>query len=107
MMPCHEQIDYSDPEWIQNQLPFIDLCAGNLVHFRNFLKMPRRPELYLAVTAVKNRGDVFSSPMEFMRHHMPNASSEELRDAVIHASFPFGSEGLCRTGRWQQFRGPV
>jgi hypothetical protein len=98
MMPCHEQIDYSDPEWIQNQLPFVDLCAGNLVHFGNFLKMPRRPELYLAVMVVKNRGDVFSSPMEFMRHHMPNASSEELRDAVIHASFPFGSEERVAMG---------
>jgi hypothetical protein len=92
MMPCHEQIDYSDPDWVETQLPVVDLCAGNLIFFRNFLKMPRRRELYLAVMEVKARIDVFESPIGFLRHHLPDAAREEIRAAVESASHPFGSE---------------
>jgi hypothetical protein len=88
MMPCHEQIDYEDPDWKQTQLPGVDLCAGNLIHFRNTMKAPRRPELAAAVRAVKASRAVFTWPWEFMAHHMPRASQEEVKAAASRACLP-------------------
>ena len=77
-MPCHEQIDYSDPDWIENQFPSADRCAGNLIYFRNHLKSPRRPELDEAVRAVKPSPHVFQWAEEFMAHHAPGEDAKKL-----------------------------
>jgi len=83
--PCHEQIDYADPEWLTTQLPDADLCAGQLIHFRNHLKMPRDPEMAEAVRAVKTSRHVFQQPEEFMRHHMPDADDDVIKRAAEDA----------------------
>ena len=86
-MPCHEQIDYGDEIWQLTQLPDADLCAGYLIYFRNHMKMPRNPALALATLAVKNSAAVFSWPHEFLAHHMPGASKEDVDQAAREASF--------------------
>jgi hypothetical protein len=87
-MPCHEQIDYSDPAWEVTQLPSADLCAGMLIHYRNSLKVPRRRHLEVAVRAVKASAAVFSWPWEFMTHHMPGATAEQVKRAWQQAILP-------------------
>jgi hypothetical protein len=86
-MPCHEQIDYTDDDWKETQLPDVDLCAGNLIYFRNHMKTPRWPDLADAVKRVKKSTAVFSWPEEFMRHHMPKATDEEISEAARQAQF--------------------
>ena len=88
MMPCHEQIDYTDPDWRETQFPDVDLCAGYLIYFRNHLKQPRYGPLAAAVRRVKQSKAVFSWPVEFLRHHMPSASEKELEVAVRTATTP-------------------
>lgn len=94
MMPCHEEIDYSDPEWRVTQFPFVSLCAGGLIHFVNTLKAPRYAPLARAVAAVKRSRAVFTWPQEFLRHHMPGATEEEVTRAVRLAAelLPAGDE---------------
>lgn len=87
-MPCHEQIDYTDPDWQATQLPHVDLCAGMLIYFRNHLKTPRYAPVAAAVRAVKRSAAVFTWPQEFMRHHMPRASEEEIATAARDATMP-------------------
>ena len=88
-MPCHTQIDYSDPNWHETQLPSADLCAGMLIHFRNILKNPRRPEIAEAVNAVKPNRHVFTWPTQFFQHHAPQADPEQL---MQRANWPFDPE---------------
>lgn len=87
-MPCHEQIDYGDPDWVRTQLPSADLCAGNLIHYRNTLKAPRRPSLMAAVRAVRESRAVFTWPWEFIGHHMPGASAQDVTIAWHRAVLP-------------------
>ena len=86
--PCHEQIDYTDPHWLVRQLPDADLCAGQLIFFRNHCKRPRDPEMAEAVDAVKPSRHVFAHPEEFMRHHMPHADELTVKDAARDATWP-------------------
>jgi hypothetical protein len=88
-MPCHEQIDYSDPDWLETQYPEVDLCAGNLIYFRNHLKTPRRPELAEAVREVESSPHVFQWAEEFMAHHAPGENVEALAN---RAQWPFDPE---------------
>lgn len=81
-MPCHMQIDYEDPDWLTTQFPFVDFCAGNLIFYRNWLKMPRSPELYAAVRAVKPSRHVFKDPEEFFAHHAPEADAGIVKRAL-------------------------
>lgn len=87
-MPCHEQIDYSDPDWVSTQLPGADFCAGNLIHYANALKVPRRPSVAAAVKAVKASKAVFTWPWEFIGHHMPGAAPGEVTAAWRRALLP-------------------
>lgn len=86
-MPCHEQIDYSDDDWQKTQLPGADLCAGYLIYFRNHMKIPRRASLAAAVRLVRQSAAVFSWAHEFLGHHMPEATEEEVSQAARQASF--------------------
>lgn len=89
LMPCHEQIDYGDPDWKDTQLPRADFCAGNLIYYRNHLKVPRRPELAEAVRAVEPSQHVFSWPQEWFAHHAPGEDAGEL---ASRAQWPFVEE---------------
>jgi hypothetical protein len=88
-MPCHMTIDYDEPDWQETQLPDADLCAGNLIYLRNFLKRPRRPELQEPYDAVKPSPHVFSGPEEFMAHHGAGGNPQ---DMALKASWPFAEE---------------
>lgn len=80
-MPCHTQIDYSDPDWTETQLPTVDFCAGGLIFFKNTMKRPRRPKIAEAVDAVKASKAVFANTWDFICHHMPRASEEQRKSA--------------------------
>lgn len=90
--PCHEQINYKDPEWAATQLPDADLCAGQLIFFRNHLKMPRGPEMADAVRQVKPSRHVFKHPEEFVRHHAPDADDETVKQMAEDATWPCPQE---------------
>lgn len=87
-MPCHMAINYDDPDWLENQYPGADYCAGNLIYFRNHLQSPRREALAAAVARVKKSKAVFSWPSEWFRHHMPRATEKEIENAVRQSSLP-------------------
>jgi hypothetical protein len=87
-MPCHEQVDYGDEDWLKTQLPHVDFCAGNLIFYRNWLKMPRSPKLYEAVRAVQPSKHVFATPEEFFAHHAP----EEDPCIIERALWPYVME---------------
>lgn len=69
-MPCHQTIDYEDDEWKDTQLPDAPFCAGSLIFFQNYFKMPRDEKLCDAVKAVKrNPEEIFTQPAEFLAYH--------------------------------------
>ena len=88
-MPCHMDIDYTDPEWKETQYPGADMCAGNLIYLRNHLKAPRDPGMHAAVRAVDPSPHVFSHPGEFFDHHTPGHD----QDMVQRALWPYSPEG--------------
>lgn len=99
-MPCHEQIDYEDPDWRETQLPGADLCAGMLIHYVNTMNSPRRPAIAAAVRAVKASKAVFTWPWEFVSHHMPGANPDKVteawRRAVLYAGDADDEKGSQR-----------
>lgn len=89
-MPCHMEIDYEDPDWLDNQMSDVDYCAGNLIYYRNHCKRPRNPVLNAAVNAVKASPHVFSWAIEFITHHMPMENDpEKLCMAAKRAEWPY------------------
>lgn len=68
-LPCHMEIDYSDPNWRETQLPQAPLCAGALVMCANNCKLPHDPERAALVMAVKRSDGVFRRGGEFISHH--------------------------------------
>ena len=86
-MPCHEQVDYENPKWMET-LGGVDLCAGQLIYFKNNLKSPRYAPLRYATRSVKASKAVFAWPWEFMRHHMPGASENDVQLAIGRSSYP-------------------
>ena len=88
-MPCHLEIDYSDPLWELTQLPSVDYCAGGLIFFRNWFKNPKRTKLYTAVQAVKQSRSIFETPEQFLRHHLGRHYDD---DVVTRATWPFPQE---------------
>ena len=92
-MPCHMTIDYDgDPNWMENQLPDADLCAGNLIYYKNFCKLPRNGDLAAAVGAVQASPHVFGRPEEFMAHHVLDATPETAAELAKRASWPYAAD---------------
>lgn len=88
-MPCHKQIEYTDELWRQTQLPYVDLCAGNLIYLRNHLKRPRSDKMIDATEMVEKSDAVFQWAHEFIAHHMPGATEAEVKQAINAAtSYP-------------------
>lgn len=68
-MPCHMDIDYTDPDWAKTQEPTAPLCVGAMQYQNNNMKLSRDPEIAEAQRVVGNNANVFSSPEEFLIHH--------------------------------------
>ena len=67
--PCHQTVDYDDPDWIET-LPDAAACAGAMIFARNLMKLPRDPMRAQMVQAVQpNRLLVFDNPVDFVHHH--------------------------------------
>jgi hypothetical protein len=63
--PCHMTVDYDNDDW-EDRAAEAPQCVGQMVMFRNSLKLPRRWKL---PDDVKHDPNVFSWPDEFIRHH--------------------------------------
>jgi hypothetical protein len=68
-LPCHVDIDYKDPNWLEAQYPESALCAGALIFCRNNAKRPRDSERSAWVSAIEPDPSVFQYPWEFYEHH--------------------------------------
>lgn len=67
--PCHQSIDYGDPDWRETQYPQSALCVGALQFLNNWLRQPYGPDLVEACRAVGTNENVFARPEEFLRYH--------------------------------------
>lgn len=68
-MPCHMDIDYSDKQWATTQEPTAQMCAGAQIFQKNYMKMPRDPDVLETWNNVKESVHVFATPEEFLIHH--------------------------------------
>lgn len=73
-MPCHQAIDYSDPDWLETQEPGAPMCAGALILMANGHKLPRDQRMAEAVRAVGQSDEVFASVAAFLDHHDPGGA---------------------------------
>lgn len=69
-MPCHMDIDYSDPDWRETQEPDAPLCVGGLQFQNNTHKLARPADMAEAQRVVGTNDNVFATPEEFLIHHM-------------------------------------
>jgi hypothetical protein len=65
-LPCHEAVDYSDPNWKQKYEAA--QCAGAAI-YRSNCHPAKRPVALLNLPADSDE-NVFKSPAEFVAHHM-------------------------------------
>lgn len=65
LIPCHECIDYTDPDWKTNCVK-VNQCAGVSIYRSNCDPMDR-PGALLRLPPDKEL--VFATPAEFMAHH--------------------------------------
>ncbi len=63
-IPCHECMDYTDPDW---RLQYAaNQCAGAAIYRSNCHPAERPPDL---LTLPENKELVFATPAEFFAHH--------------------------------------
>lgn len=67
-MPCHMQVDYSNPNW-KDTLPEAPTCVGGVQFNANTCKLPRDPAMREAQRRYGPNDEVFSSWQEFLAHH--------------------------------------
>jgi hypothetical protein len=68
--PCHQTVDYTDPNWEQKHLPDAAACVGSLIFCKNNAKSPRDPERSLMVSEVKrDTEEIFTTAQEMIDHH--------------------------------------
>lgn len=86
-IPCHEFIDYSDPEWKESCLQGVPQCVGHAM-LRDAIGVAERlPEALLRVVHDPDTG-AFTSLAEFWAHHTGESLEEAralLSPAVIRA----------------------
>jgi len=90
-LPCHQTIDYEDPDWLRKwsaQGGESDgrMCSGFLIFMANKMQAPRDKNF---PRLPPDQAAVFSTSIEFVRHHREAAvrswSDEEQADgALIH-----------------------
>lgn len=68
--PCHQTIDYTNPDWVERQLPTAPTCAGAAIFMNNYIKLPYDSEFARATKcSPTDRSTVFTTPEEFVAHH--------------------------------------
>lgn len=67
VIPCHKHCDFTDPDWKQKTID-TPQCAGVAIFRANIGVSPYLPAMIH--TLAPNHDAVFSSPAEFMAHHM-------------------------------------
>lgn len=75
-LPCHQTIDYDDPNWLDKWVAQQDtgkMCAGALIFMANKLQRAHDRDF---PTMTKDKETVFSNSVEFVRHH---------REAAVHS----------------------
>lgn len=73
-LPCHQTIDYDDPDWLVKWMEQEDtgkMCAGSLVFMANKLQRPHAKDF---PTLPRDLENVFSNSVEFTRHHRESAT---------------------------------
>jgi len=67
-LPCHQTIDYDDPDWLVKWSAQEDgsMCAGALIFMANKMQRPRTRGF---PTLPPDKVAVFSNTVEFVRHH--------------------------------------
>lgn len=74
-MECHQTVDYSDPDWIEQlRRGEVSYCAGALTFFANTCKLSRDPE---RPRKDPDHESVFSSITEFIAHHKGAGTDDE------------------------------
>lgn len=68
-MPCHMEIDYSDPDWLTTQEPTAPMCRGGLEFQNNWMSLSRDPKVAAAQNQCGTNEKVFETPEEFLIHH--------------------------------------
>ena len=73
---CHLTVDYSDRDWREKPEQH-EVCVGALIFYRNVdqFKLPRDHNRSRLICSVEpDHETVFSSPEEFIEHHMSGAA---------------------------------
>ena len=67
-LPCHQTIDYDDPEWLSKWTAQEtgSMCAGALIFMANKMQRPRTPGF---PTMPQDKTEVFANTVEFVRYH--------------------------------------
>ena len=68
-LPCHQTIDYEDPNWLVKWAAQQDtgqMCAGALIFMANKLQRPHDKDFPTLPRDIEN---VFANSIEFVRHH--------------------------------------
>lgn len=83
-MPCHMDIDYTDEDWAETQLPDAAHCVGSLQFLNNFMLAPRDPDYYAATNEVGRSTKVFATPQEFYDHHSTHDWGDDAPFSIQH-----------------------
>ena len=82
-LPCHQAIDYEDPDWMETQYEEAPLCVGAVIFAKNYMKRPRDPVRAAWQDQVKTSDDVFRYPYEFLEHHGAPLDEDMKRQRAI------------------------
>lgn len=87
-LPCHQSIDYEDPQWKEKweDQEAGRLCAGSLIFMANKMQKPRTKDF---PTMPPDKMNVFANSVEFVRYHREAAvhswdDSEQSEGAQLH-----------------------
>lgn len=104
-LPCHMDIDYTDPDWLKTQEPDAPLCVGSLQFQNNWLSLSRLPHVAEAQRELEGNPRVFDNPEEFLIHHKygrwdgPTEPGQGYRAA--HVDVVRGVSPIARVESWR------
>lgn len=93
-IPCHELIDYDDPDWHSN-CDGVAQCAGHAMLRDAVGVADRMPE---AMLHVKHEPVVFSSLQEFWAHHKQISIAEATDELTVAVVADYARRELQRSG---------
>lgn len=94
LIPCHECIDYTDPDWKTNCVK-VSQCAGTAI-YRSNCHPAERPASLLVLPEDTNM--VFASPAEFMAHHLGISEEEATMKLYDHTPTKHWLDEMLRSG---------